>query len=737
MTVEGLGVTGLPAVLDAAPDLVAVSDPRGRVLYMNPAGIAMVGAAGLDAVRRLSTWNFFSDVGLLTAPDVERSLQETGLWRGLGELRRIDTGDPIPVSISTFVVPQDGASEPLVAAVMQRRGTSEDDDSAPTPDLASAAYRIREQSAISELGRRAVDGDLDTILAVTTGAATALRGTECSSVARLNEAGTALDVVGYSGVSEPPTRFGLGTRSAPGLAVSTGELVVCPDAAEERRFDTSTMESRGLASAVCVPFHSASLPGVLTVHSASPRDFSVRDLRFLQTAADILAAAIRRIELEQELRYRSLHDPLTGLGNRTLAYRRIEEATAHVRDSDTTVAVILADLDDFKTVNDSLGHSHGDAALISLSRKLEHVVPGGDTVARLGGDEFLVVCEHVVDEDDARRRAQRISRALSTVDTRDDQTMAFSASIGIGIALLQHPDTSAEEMVRRADLAMYRAKATAPGTIDVFDIQDKYEADRVFRLAADLRQSLADNSLRVEYQPIFGLEKDAVVSVEALARWDHPTLGAVPPSEFVAVAERTGLVGTLGDWALDTACRDALDWPDHITVRVNVSAHQLNDPDFAESVTRVLERTGLPATRLGLEITEMVWVQENTRVARTLSKLHDMGVTLALDDLGTGHSSIAYLDRYPIFDCLKIDGSYIGALPGVRPHAIVSAIVMLGDAFGVEVVGEGVETAEQAEAYRSCGGRLAQGYHLGRPMPSAAVRALLEERARPPHVDAE
>ncbi|MDQ1199433.1 bifunctional diguanylate cyclase/phosphodiesterase [Rhodococcus sp. SORGH_AS_0303] len=702
MALDGLDPALLTGVFENAPELVSLSALDGRILHLNPAGLALVGAPSLDAVLRLTTANFFSDVGLLAAPDVERSLHTTGHWQGVGELRRLDTGEPVPVSISTFLVPAGERDEPVIASIMRDRRLRTSHESALTDVLESAAHRAREQSAVGLLGRLAVDGDLTTILDATTSAASSLMGTECASIARLDDTHTALRVVAYSGVSERT----------------------------ESRFDTTTMRSRGLLSTVCVPFDSTPRPGVLAVHSAAPREYTDRDVTFLRTATDILVAAIRRIELENELRYRSLHDPLTGLANRALAYRRIDEAVARAADSETTVAVLLADLDDFTTVNDSLGHVSGDAALITLARKLERTVAVGDTVARLGGDEFLVVCDHVVDEADARSRAVRISTALATVDPQSDQPIPFSASIGFAVAGDDAP--SAQEMVRRADLAMYRAKGTAPGTTDVYDVRDRYEADRVFRLAADLRRSLVDGELRLVYQPIVDLVTGAVVAAEALARWDHPTLGSVSPREFVAVAERTGVVGHLGLWALQTACTDAVRWPEDVSVRVNVSAHQLNDPDFVQSVRRTLDATGLPATRLGLEITETVWVKENARVATTLEALHAMGVSFALDDLGTGHSSIAYLDRYPIFDCLEIDGSYVNALPGARPHAIVAAIVLLGTAFGVDVVGEGIETAEQAEAYRACGGRLAQGFHLARPMPAAAIEQLLREGVRSP-----
>jgi EAL domain-containing protein (putative c-di-GMP-specific phosphodiesterase class I) len=279
---------------------------------------------------------------------------------------------------------------------------------------------------------------------------------------------------------------------------------------------------------------------------------------------------------------------------------------------------------------------------------------------------------------------------------------------------------------------MYRAKDTGTGGHAVFDRDDAYDADRTRRLAMDLRAALGQGELNLRYQPLVDIATRKIEAMEALARWTHPSLGVIDPIEFVAAAERTGLVGDLGEWALRTACTQAAAWRTFtdVGVRVNISALQLRDGAFADKVAAVLAATGLDAAALGLEITETVWVADTARVADTLTALHQMGIGISLDDLGSGYTSISYLNRYPVFECFKIDKSYIEDLPAARSKAIIVAIVMLARAFNLTVVGEGVETAEQLEALQACGCDLAQGFLLGRPMTAEQATAHLQ-RARP------
>jgi diguanylate cyclase (GGDEF)-like protein len=438
-------------------------------------------------------------------------------------------------------------------------------------------------------------------------------------------------------------------------------------------------------------------------------------LSFLQTVTGVLSAAIRRLDLDRQLRERSMRDPLTGLPNRTMAYECVEQALAQARRDGTQVAVMLLDIDDFKIVNDSLGHEAGDRALVRFAGRLAAAARPQDTVARLGGDEFLIVAEHVADSAHAQELAQTLTAGVTAPQTTDAEPSPLSVSIGIAMS---NSKCTRQELIHHADLAMYRAKDAGTGRSAVFDHGDLYDADRTRRLSLDLRAALGEGELNLLYQPIFEIATGKLVEMEALARWRHGDLGAIDPTEFVAVAERTGLVGDLGEWALTEACTQGAAWRafTDVGIRVNVSALQLRDSSFVDTVAAVLASTGLDPTALGLEITETVWVSDTASVAETLIALRNVGVAMSLDDLGSGYSSIAYLNRYPVFSCFKIDQSYIADLPAERPSAIISAIVMLARAFDLTVVGEGVETVEQLEALRECGCDLAQGFLLGRPM---------------------
>lgn len=306
--------------------------------------------------------------------------------------------------------------------------------------------------------------------------------------------------------------------------------------------------------------------------------------------------------------------------------------------------------------------------------------------------------------------------------------MPLRASIGIAVS---DPTCTADELIRRADLAMYRAKSAGAGGHALYHPGDgdSDDADRVLRLSTDLRTALDRDQLTLLYQPIFDLSSGAVGAVEALVRWVHPTLGEISAAEFVAVAERTGLIGPVGSWALRAACRRAAAWPAHagieVRVHVNVSTVQLRDPAFAEQVADILADTGLPAHRVGLEISETASASVTACAVGTLTALHELGVVLLLDHLGTGHGPLGYLIRYPIFDSLKIDRSYITALPGRRPEAVVTAFVTIARAYGATVIGNGVETATQLDTLHGCECDLAQGPYLAKPVTAAQITALL------------
>ncbi|MFD9666643.1 EAL domain-containing protein [Rhodococcus sp. NPDC059968] len=735
MTYEAADPDLWRSVLNQAPDLVFLSDfVTGRILYLNPAGIRLVGLRDDADAQARTTAEFLTDAGLAQTPAVEAALTHQGHWQGISELRHFGTGEPIPVSVSAFAVRHGEARPAVIAAIMRDRRSRRTQDRRFRKALESTAHRAREQHALAELGQLAVDADLDTLLPAAVGAAATLIGVQCASISRITDT-DALEVLAYRGQPPQPRSFAAGAASQPGYALATGEVVVCPNREQETRFATTTMAGRGLRSGISVPIGDGTLWGVLTVHSARPRDYTDRDVAFLRAVAAVLSAAIGRIDAETRVRQQSLHDPLTGLPNRTAAYRRITAALDTAHQDHTLLALLLVDLDDFKIVNDSLGHAHGDAALIRLAGRLAGAVRPADTVARLGGDEFVIVCEDIGTEDAATSLAARITALLRTPDPTAGPPMPLRASIGIAVS--DHTATpTADELIRRADLAMYRAKSAGSGSHALYHPGDgdSYDADRVLRLSTDLRTALDRDQLTLLYQPIFDLRSGAVVAAEALPRWAHPALGDISATEFVAVAERTGLIGALGSWALRTACRRAAAWQAptgiDVHVHVNVSTVQLRDPRFAEQIADILADTGLPARRLGLEISETASAAVTVRAVRTLTALHEMGVVLLLDHLGTGHGPLGYLTRYPMFDGFKIARAHIAALPGPRPEAVVTALLTIARAYGATVIGDGVDNQSQLDTLRARGCDQAQGSYLAPPAPAGTVAGLL--RQHPP-----
>ncbi|OZG30727.1 hypothetical protein BH683_002390 [Williamsia sp. 1138] len=717
----------LQALLERSPDLVALSDFSGLVRYLNPAGLELLGLTALPEEDTLTTKDFFTPEGLQVAGEVEHGLSTVGHWQGRSEMRNFATGEGIPVAISTFVVDRDGDRPSLIASYVRDRRAGYDRDLKLLDAAASAAQFAAEQQSVAELSKIAISGDLPQLLPIATGAAATMMGVERSTITRVDaEEDSTLVLEAFSGTPWKMGRIPAGNHSLMGYSILHNTPVVCTDIAGELRFDTHAMATTGMRSGVSVPIAGNAGPwGALSVHSVRPRSYGPREVAFLQTVAGVLSTAIRRIELDRRLRHRRMSDQLTGLPNREVAYECIDEALARALLNGTVVAVLLLDIDDFKIINDSLGHDTGDIALRQFARRLNAATRPQDTVARLGGDEFLIICEGIRDVAHAQEIAHSITDEIRQPVVDDNSPTPRSASIGIAVS---DESSTRRDLIHQADLAMYRAKSTGTGGHAVFDNADVYDAERIRTLSLALRKALIrGDQMYMAYQPIVDIDANRIVAIEALARWNHPTLGPIGPTEFVAVAERTGLATELGVWALRTACAQAAEWrqTSDIAIRVNVSALQLRDAKLPDQVALVLAATGLPPTALGLEITETVWVEDSERVADTLTELHRMGVGILLDDIGVGHSSISYLDRYPLFECFKIDQSFIARLPSPRGEAIISAIVSLAKAFDVTVVAEGVETSEQLEALRNCGCQLAQGYLFGRPISGDDTTELL------------
>ena len=421
-----------------------------------------------------------------------------------------------------------------------------------------------------------------------------------------------------------------------------------------------------------------------------------------------------REQANERIAHMAMHDELTQLANRALFLHTLAHLRGQIGRGCAALAIILLDLDDFKPVNDGHGHAAGDCILREVSARLVQAAPQAHVVARLGGDEFAIALGlNAQDEVDVVALAARIVAAIREPYAWQGQVLEINACAGV--AVIAEPEVSTDDMLRRADLALYAAKAEGTGVCRLFEPHMELEALTQRALAADLARAIAEDELALAYQPVVDADTLDIRYMEALLRWRHPQLGAIPPLRFVRLAEETRQIADLGRWVLRRACADATNWPRRIGVAVNVSALQLAGGDFARDVTAVLAETGLDADRLELEITESVLLQDKSDDLAALRLLRQSGVSIALDDFGTGFASMSYLKRFP-FDRLKIDRSFVmDAARDTGSAAIVAAIIQLAVAYDIEVTAEGVETYEQYQALRAAGVKLMQGYLFGRP----------------------
>ena len=436
---------------------------------------------------------------------------------------------------------------------------------------------------------------------------------------------------------------------------------------------------------------------------------------------------------EQALLHQALHDPLTGLPNRQLLLDRLDLALKAAGRREQLVAVLFCDLDDFKAINDTLGHQAGDELLALLAPRLDALTRDADTLARFGGDEFVVLCPDIVDPEDARSVAERMLDVLREPLELPSSgtTHHITASIGIAVA---DPSQAADDVLRDADAAMYEAKARRDGhRIVSFDRELRHRLIGRVRMERDLRVALANDQLRLHYQPIVRIADETVVAVEALLRWDHPEQGAIPPAAFIPIAERSSLIVDIGSWVLDRAVQQLAQWREvgitDLGLRVNASGRQLTAADFAAEVAVALRRHGVPADDLALEITESVLMDVDGALT-SLRALKDIGVGLLLDDFGTGYASLSYLQRFPL-DGLKIDRSFVMGLEDEPASlSITSATLGLASALGLSVVAEGVETPAQLATLARFDCPFGQGYHWARPAPPDELASwLLARRA--------
>jgi diguanylate cyclase (GGDEF)-like protein len=457
----------------------------------------------------------------------------------------------------------------------------------------------------------------------------------------------------------------------------------------------------------------------------------------------VLEDFTKRKALEEQLAHQAFHDPLTGLPNRSLFLNRLVHALSRAkrwaqRDEAGGVAVLYMDLDDFKRFNDSLGHQAGDRLLVGVAKRVCAHLRVGDTFARFGGDEFAMLLEALEDVDQASEVAQRIKRALVDPFEVDGHQVVLTTSIGIVTASAgsESSEEQAEELVRRADIAMYRSKREGKDRHEVFSSRMNYPLEQP-GIEEDLRSAIRLEELRVYYQPQVSLRTGETVGFEALARWEHAERGLLAPSEFIPLAEETGLIVPLGRWVLAEACRQCRVFRQRIPPRpsplmcVNLSARQFRHPGLVEEVSAILRETGMDPEDLALEITESVITEKSSTAMDILRALKNLGVRLAMDDFGTGYSSITSLKSFPV-DVLKIDRSIVeGMDEDPEDYAVVAASIDLAHALGLSVVAEGVETARELHELRSMGCDVAQGYYWYGPSSSGQITEALEAGFNP------
>jgi diguanylate cyclase (GGDEF)-like protein len=522
-------------------------------------------------------------------------------------------------------------------------------------------------------------------------------------------------------------------------AYRTGEAVVVADLREELRFPAFSRWAieGGLGAVFTFPLRSGDEQlGALDLYRDTPGPLDAATMRAAQTLADVASAYLLNAQARADLRdstersrEQALHDPLTGLPNRALLLERLERARLQGRPSLKVAAVLFADLDQFKSVNDSHGHGVGDQLLVAVAQRLTAVLRPGDTLARMSGDEFVIFCDGLDSSAQVDAIAARLGAAVAAPFVLSGVQIDVTASIGIAFWRGQ----SSEQLLSDADTAMYQAKRKGGDRQQVVDLPDKERAVERAALQRDLRAATERHELRTEYQPVVDIAGGGVVAVEALVRWDHPGRGLVMPAVFVPLAEESGAIGEIGRWVFERACRDRNLWqnrrPTHeFTVSVNVSAPQLLARGYAATVAAGLSRTGTDPKCVTLEVTENAF-QDGDRALAVLRELRAIGVTLAVDAFGAGPSSLNTLARFPI-DVVKIDRSVIAGLRhDPASHAVVFAVVQLAHILSMVVVAEGVETAEQHRHLAALGCDRGQGRYFGPPMSADDIDAWLTDTA--------
>jgi diguanylate cyclase (GGDEF)-like protein/PAS domain S-box-containing protein len=599
---------------------------------------------------------------------------------------------------------------------------------------------LAQQAVVAKLGERALqNGDPEMLMRAATGLIAEVEGIHSACIWELGREGRRLNLrAGLDEETAASRRVSAARNSHAGAALDSGQPTIVADWSDEERFTMPPfLRAVGIASSLAVMIDGKDRPfGVLDLHATEPGRFTTKDAPFVQAAANVLADAFERHAADEALRYRVLHDPLTGLPNRVSFVDSLEDALARAIVSGSPVGILFLDLDHFKLINDSLGHYAGDALLRAVAPRLRAHLRPGDVVARFGGDEFGVLIDRLADEGEAIAIADRVASAFSHPFSIDGVEHFITASIGVAVARAsERQSVNAELLIRDADAAMYRAKEGGRARCELFDAEMRAGALRRLELERELRHALDREELTLYYQPVVNLKSGEITGLEALVRWRHPERGLLDPSEFVSIAEDSGMIDPIGRWVQESACLQVLKWhqerPDArpLDLAINLSARQVAHRDLPATVEEIIARTGLDPVNLRLEITESTLVEESAIAVASLEALSEIGVRLVLDDFGTGYSSLAYLNRFP-FHALKIDRSFVDGL-GIEQEqtAIVEAVVGMAQALSLEFIAEGVESEVQLAELRRLGCDYVQGHLFYPAMPESEISRLLSEGA--------
>ena len=663
------------SLIDLAPDLIAICNMDGTIQVLNPAGCAILGVS-LDGAQLHSLRDYVHPEYAHLLDDhftqLLNEVRRTSMKMVAAEGREVD----VEIAASAYEENENGDIQQVMLVAR---------------DVTEKNRRIKEVMEREEFLRTIMDTTVDGLITIN----------EMGIIENVNPA--AERIFGYS----------------PGGLSGTSISDLIPDARGRRQSDSSTL-LKSLEVEVGGNEYGREVTGVRKDGTAFPlevslSDFNLRDrLHYIAVVRDIT----ERKKAEDRLKFLATRDPLTHLPNRYLFNERLKESTAEAERTGTKSAILFIDLDNFKNINDAMGHAAGDVVLQLAGKRLESCVRGKDTIARLSGDEFTVILEGVSEDEEVEAVATRMLKALGQPFHVDGKELYTSGSIGVVI----YPDScdNVDDLLKNVYTASHYAKKQGRNNYQFYSSTLSANALRRMSIEHGLRHALENNEFYIAYQPKVDLSTGQVIGAEALARWSNPELGNVSPVEFVPVSEETGLIVPIGDWILETACREAKQWLDNglegVSVAVNLSVRQFRQGALAARVDEVLKSTGLPSDYLDLELTESMLVENADETVKVLEELKALGVSLSIDDFGTGYSSLSYLTKFPL-DALKVDRSFVTGLPD-NPDAVTmaKAIVNMAQNLGLKVIAEGVENERQSTFLHGLGSDIGQGYLFSRPV---------------------